>query len=72
MRQADTVDNDLEDTKIYIGLKFAIGERAFLLQTHAGNILWDMITLLDDDTIDFVRIFFPLPNCQDSVLNTFR
>jgi hypothetical protein len=30
--------------------KFAIGERALLLQTPRGNILWDCITLLDDET----------------------
>jgi hypothetical protein len=28
--------------------QFAIGQRAFLLQTDAGNILWDCITLLDE------------------------
>ena len=36
--------------------KFAIGQRAMLLQTESGNILWDMISLLDDDTVDFVRL----------------
>ena len=30
---------------------FAIGERAFLLQTPGGNVLWDCITLIDDETI---------------------
>jgi hypothetical protein len=30
--------------------KFAIGERALLLRTQHGNILWDCITLLDDET----------------------
>jgi hypothetical protein len=34
---------------------FAIGERAFLLETPAGNILWDCITLLDPSTIDAVQ-----------------
>jgi hypothetical protein len=29
---------------------FAIGERAFLLQTPEGNILWDCISLLDEET----------------------
>jgi hypothetical protein len=27
---------------------FAIGQRAFLIRTPAGNVLWDCITLLDD------------------------
>ncbi|EME81928.1 uncharacterized protein MYCFIDRAFT_188812 [Pseudocercospora fijiensis CIRAD86] len=31
---------------------FAIGERAELIQTPAGNILWDLITYLDQGTID--------------------
>lgn len=34
---------------------FAIGQRAFLVQTGAGNILWDCISLLDGATIDYVR-----------------
>ena len=31
--------------------EFAIGQRALLLQSPEGNLLWDCITLLDDDTI---------------------
>ncbi|KAF7189987.1 hypothetical protein HII31_08809 [Pseudocercospora fuligena] len=31
---------------------FAIGERAELIQTPAGNILWDLITYLDQGTVD--------------------
>jgi hypothetical protein len=34
---------------------FAIGQRALLVQTPAGNVLWDCITLLDDTTIELVR-----------------
>lgn len=30
--------------------KFAIGERALLVQTPQGNILWDCMSLLDDET----------------------
>ena len=30
--------------------KFAIGQRALLVQTPQGNILWDCITLLDEQT----------------------
>ncbi|HTE20393.1 MAG TPA: MBL fold metallo-hydrolase [Armatimonadota bacterium] len=29
---------------------FGIGQRAFLLQTPEGNVLWDCITLLDEET----------------------
>src|SRR5437667_12020451 len=31
--------------------EFAIGQRALLLQSPGGNLLWDCITLLDDKTI---------------------
>jgi len=31
--------------------KFGIGQRAFLIRTPAGNVLWDCVALLDDATI---------------------
>jgi hypothetical protein len=34
---------------------FAIAQRALLIQTPKGNLLWDCISLLDQATIDFVR-----------------
>ncbi len=34
---------------------FAIGQRAFLLATPQGNLLWDCVTLLDEATISFLR-----------------
>lgn len=34
--------------------KVGIGQRAMILRTPAGNILWDCITLLDDATLDLV------------------
>ena len=34
---------------------FAIGQRALLVQTPEGNLLWDCITVLDDPTIAAVR-----------------
>jgi hypothetical protein len=33
---------------------FAIGERAFVIQTSDGNVLWDCISLLDDTTRDHI------------------
>lgn len=33
---------------------FAIGQRAFLVQTPAGNVLWDCLTLLDEATIEII------------------
>jgi DNA-directed RNA polymerase subunit RPC12/RpoP len=35
--------------------EFAIGQRALLLQSPEGNLLWDCITLLDDKTIASVN-----------------
>ncbi len=35
--------------------KFAIGQRALLIQTGAGNILWDCISLVDSDTVALVQ-----------------
>lgn len=35
--------------------KFAIGQRAILVRTIAGNILWDCLTFLDIDTIGRIR-----------------
>jgi hypothetical protein len=34
---------------------FAIGQRAFLLATPKGNLLWDCVTLLDEPTISVLR-----------------
>jgi glyoxylase-like metal-dependent hydrolase (beta-lactamase superfamily II) len=34
---------------------FAIAQRAFLVRTPSGNILWDCVALVDDATIDLVR-----------------
>lgn len=34
---------------------FAIGQRALLVQTPQGNVLWDCITLIDDATITMVK-----------------
>ena len=35
--------------------QFAIGQRALLLRTPAGNVLWDCISLIDDSTVDIIR-----------------
>ena len=34
---------------------FAIGQRALLLKTRAGNFLWDCISLLDPATVEIVK-----------------
>src|SRR5437868_9755104 len=35
--------------------EFAIGQRALLMQSPAGNLLWDCISLLDDKTVAEVK-----------------
>ncbi|KAF2204202.1 hypothetical protein GQ43DRAFT_460967 [Delitschia confertaspora ATCC 74209] len=35
--------------------KCGIGERAILLQTPSGNVLWDLITYLDEETVEFIN-----------------
>jgi glyoxylase-like metal-dependent hydrolase (beta-lactamase superfamily II) len=42
-------------TSLTIEPRFAIGQRAFLIQTGAGNILWDCISLLDGPTIGDIQ-----------------
>ncbi len=34
---------------------FAIGQRALLIQTSNGNVLWDCVSLLDDATVEAVH-----------------
>jgi len=35
--------------------EFGIGQRALLVQTKSGNVLWDCISLLDEATIDIIN-----------------
>lgn len=35
--------------------QLGIGERAILLQTDAGNVMWDMVAWIDDGTVDFIK-----------------
>lgn len=51
--QQDSIDSRV--WSIWTEPKFAIGQRCFLLETEAGNILWDMISLLDGRTIEFIN-----------------
>src|ERR1700757_4540585 len=38
--------------------RFGIGQRAFLIITPAGNVLWDCVSFLDDATIDISHPHF--------------
>lgn len=42
-------------TGIATAPKFAIGQRALLVQAPKGNVLWDCLSLIDDTTVDAVR-----------------
>ncbi len=35
--------------------RFGIGQRAFLIQTPKGNLLWDCVALIDDETISQIK-----------------
>lgn len=35
--------------------KFGIGQRAFLIQTPKGNLLWDCVPLIDDETVARIK-----------------
>jgi len=41
--------------EIHTAPKFAIGQRALLLETGGGNVLWDCVSLLDGPTADAAR-----------------
>jgi hypothetical protein len=68
--------DEVDDRVISIATepKFGIGQRAILLKTEHGNVLWDMIAFLDEETIRRVCsvTFHPLlgwlcrclPHCQ--------
>jgi hypothetical protein len=51
--------NEIRDdcglTGIGTAPSFAIGQRALVVRSPQGNLLWDCITLIDDETIDAVR-----------------
>lgn len=49
------VDGEEHMYSIWTEPKFAIGQRCVLLETPEGNVLWDCITYLDDETVDFIR-----------------
>ncbi len=59
LRRADYYNEvrELEPRLTGIGTHptFAIGQRALLVQTPSGNLLWDCISLLDDATITAVK-----------------
>lgn len=56
-RAHKNVFNSLEPglTEIVTEPKFGIGQRALLVQTPDGNVLWDCVSLIDDATIEAIE-----------------
>jgi hypothetical protein len=48
------IRDDLGLTGIGTTPTFAIGQRALLVRSPQGNVLWDCITLIDDETVEAV------------------
>ncbi|MCH7745547.1 MAG: MBL fold metallo-hydrolase, partial [Chloroflexi bacterium] len=66
-------------TGIGITPSFTIGQRALLVQTSGGNILYDCVSYLDDETIQAVKalggiqgICFSHPHFYDSMVTWSR
>ncbi|KAK3669836.1 hypothetical protein LTR78_010294 [Recurvomyces mirabilis] len=55
MEQVGTSNNEDRMYSIVTEPKVAIGQRCILIQTEEGNVLWDCITFLDQDTVDFIK-----------------
>jgi glyoxylase-like metal-dependent hydrolase (beta-lactamase superfamily II) len=51
----NAVRDDLGLTGIGTRPRFAIGQRALLVQSEHGNVLWDCTSLIDDDTVRSVE-----------------
>jgi glyoxylase-like metal-dependent hydrolase (beta-lactamase superfamily II) len=79
--QSDGYRNDVRDeepnlTGIGIDPSFTIGQRALLVQTDAGNVLYDCISLIDDAAIAEIErrggiqyICFSHPHFYDSMVS---
>ncbi len=70
-----------EEALLGIGIEpsFSIGQRALLVQTARGNVLYDCVSLLDNDTIEKIRaiggieyICFSHPHFYDSMVEFSR
>ena len=82
--KADGYRNEVKDkepglTAIGITPSFSIGQRALLVQTPEGNILYDCISYLDDETVQAVKALggiqamcFSHPHFYDSMVTWSR
>jgi len=54
IEQVGTSNNEDRMYSVVTEPKVAIGQRCIMIQTGEGNVLWDCITYLDQDTVDFI------------------
>lgn len=47
--------------------KVGIGQRALLIQTPHGNVLWDLVCYLDEKAVEKVNISLPFITCKKSL-----
>ena len=57
LRRSHKATFSMEAALLGLGMTpyFAIGQRALLVRTPAGNLLWDLIPLIDQAVVDLVR-----------------
>jgi len=55
INKLEALDNDQSFWSLWTEPKIAIGQRAVLIKTPAGNVLWDCITFLDEETINWIK-----------------
>ena len=74
--RCDVREEEPNLTGIGITPQFSIGQRALLLQTAGGNVLYDCVSLLDDDAVQAVKarggidaICFSHPHFYDSMVS---
>ncbi|KAK5112488.1 hypothetical protein LTR62_004245 [Meristemomyces frigidus] len=54
-RQLGDTDHEDHMWNIFTEPKMSIGQRCILVQTEHGNVLWDCITYLDEETVEFIN-----------------
>ena len=51
----EMLDGDDRFWSIWTEPKFGIGQRAILIRTPQGNVLWDCIAFLDEETVKWIN-----------------
>lgn len=53
--QWEVLDGDERFWSIWTEPKFAIGQRAVLIRTPTGNVLWDCVSFIDEETVKWIN-----------------